>query len=258
MNEPRRLLESGSPALRALVLAGKRDAPGRRTEAAVLGALGLGGAGGAAVGAAHAAQAGARSSVARLVAGLKQAAFSKIGIGVIAAATAGGSGYVFGRGDERAAIDAGPRASQGEHRTLTRPARGEALTTRAIPVVAAPATASPSAATPSPSTSARLGRAAPAADGTEHAPTPAPPSLVEQLASIRRARAMVESGDGDGAIRELEAYAARTPHGDFEEEALALRVRALRLGGDASGAARELANLRSRFPASVHIAALTR
>jgi len=95
------------------------------------------------------------------------------------------------------------------------------------------------------------------AQATVAPPPEAPPSIAEQLESIRRARARVQEGDGKAALRELDAYEGQSPRGTFEEEALALRVRALRLSGDGAGAARELANLASRFPTSVHLAALS-
>jgi Tfp pilus assembly protein PilF len=88
-----------------------------------------------------------------------------------------------------------------------------------------------------------------------HAATVAP-AITVQLESIRHARALVASGDARAALVALDAYERRHPHGIFEEEAMALRVRALRIGGDAAGADRERTNLQSRFPKSVHLAAM--
>jgi len=82
------------------------------------------------------------------------------------------------------------------------------------------------------------------------------PAIAVQLESIRHARALVAAGDARAAFVELDAYETLYPHGIFEEEAMALRVRALRMAGDAAGAERERTNLQSRFPKSVHLAAL--
>jgi hypothetical protein len=292
MNEPKRLLESGSTRLRALVEAGKRDAPGDHTEATVLGALGLGAAGGALLGAGAAVQtAVAQSRLVRSLVGLRRAALSKIGIGAIATATAGSAGYATGRLQERAiqreatAESAAPRAES--HRVLrslspsnpnaaspslpSAPSSASSLVGSALAVTPTPAVhdARPHPAGTEPSSSpvvavdsssgprAAAGRAdAPAA--VERPPEAMAPSITAELESIRRARAFVEEGDGRAAIAVLDAYETRSPRGMFEEEEMALRVRALRITGDAAGAARELANLQSRFPKSVHLATLAR
>ena len=102
MKEPRRLRESGSPRARALIQAGKREAPGRQTEKVVLAGLGLSGAIGAAPGTASLKSEIVRSPFAKSVASLKQIALSKVGVGVLTAAMAGSAGYVTGRHDERA------------------------------------------------------------------------------------------------------------------------------------------------------------
>src|SRR5580704_19196404 len=101
MNEPKRLLDSGSGHLRALVEAGKGDQPDRHLQEKVLGALGLGAAGSAGL-IAGAPDAVARSGIARFFGGLRHAALSKSGIGVIAAATASSAGYLAGSVHERA------------------------------------------------------------------------------------------------------------------------------------------------------------
>ena len=291
MNEPKRLLETGSPRLRALVLAGKRDSPDARTEASVLGALGLAAAGGAALATPGAAHAAGRSALKTVLAGLRHVAFSKVGIGMIAAVAAGSSGYLAGRSQERA-IRSEPTgrvemvAKSEPREALAARAAGNTSAPRSAPLSASAVNAAVPAALPSAaSLPAAHGETPPAASAgrpTGHGtalessassrsgaspgrlrapeavapPSEVPPSIAEQLESIRRARSRVQEGDGTAALRELDAYVARSPRGTFEEEALALRVRALRLSGDSAGAARELANLASRFPASVHLAAL--
>jgi hypothetical protein len=293
MNEPKRLLDSGSGHLRALVEAGKGDQPDRHLQEKVLGALGLGAAGGAGL-IAGAPNALARSGIARFFGGLRHAALSKAGIGVIAAATASSAGYLAVSVHEhmrevatRSATNMAPAAAP----VPLRPLAPEPSATRApvtpsttsMPVTpgAASADSLPSAA-PAAAVAPRFGsRGASVLAGgsregvlagavaTAHArggddASPAPeahaatvaPAIAVQLESIRHARALVAAGDARAALALLDAYETRYPHGIFEEEAMALRVRALRLGGDAAGAERERANLQSRFPKSVHLAAL--
>ena len=280
MNGPKRLLESGPGRLRVLVEAGKRDLPDRVVEQRVLGALGLGVAGGA--GLAGASGGLARSGGVGFLEGLRRAALSKVGIGVVATAAASSAGYLASR----------------EHGGVQSAATGSAMSS--MPAVAPPPLESPSddpgatvepvpAITASPASVARtmnpvgpvgampvvargVGRGPgasavvpvpPRASGRDDmAPSKGPgavstaPSMAAQLESIRRARGLVASGDARAALVELDAYEAQSPHGIFEEEAMALRVRALRLAGDAAGAARERMNLQARFPRSIHLAAL--
>ncbi len=284
MNEPKRLLDSGSRHLRALVEAGKGDQPDRHLQEKVLGALGLGAAGGAGL-IAGAPDALARSGIARFFRGLRHAVLSKVGVGVIAAATASSAGYL--------AASIHDRAREAATRSATRVAPA------AVPVPLRPPAPEPSVAstpvTPVTASADGLPRAAPAAvaprfgsrgagvlaggaregnvlpggTATAHVlgsddTSPAPeahaatvaPAITVQLESIRHARALVASGDARAALVALDAYETRYPHGIFEEEAMALRVRALRMGGDVAGADRERTNLQSRFPKSVHLAAL--
>ena len=101
MNELKRLLDCRSGRLRALVEAGKGDHPDRQLQQKVLGALGLGAAGGAGL-IAGPPDALARSGIARFFGGLRRAALSKAGIGIIAAATASSAGYLAASVHERA------------------------------------------------------------------------------------------------------------------------------------------------------------
>jgi hypothetical protein len=290
MNEPKRLLDSGSGHLRALVEAGKGDQPDRHLQEKVLGALGLGAAGGAGL-IAGAPDALARSGIARFFGGLRHAALSKAGIGVIAAATASSAGYLAVSVHERVrevATSVAPAAAPVPLRPLA-PEPSAASTpvtpsTTSMPVTPGTASADslPSAA-PAVAVAPRLVSrgASMLADGsregtvlargvaTAHArrsddASPAPeahaakvaPAIAVQLESIRHTRALVAAGDARAALVELDAHETLYPHGIFEEEAMALRVRALRMAGDAAGAERERTNLQSRFPKSVHLAAL--
>jgi hypothetical protein len=201
---------------------------------------------------------------------------------MIAAVTAGSSGYLAGRGEKRAIqgepMGQGEMVAKGEPRSAvaakvagaSAPPRPPLSVSAVNATVPAALPSAPSLLGPTPPSSAASLPAAhveptrassegrPASQVAAVAPPPQVlPSIAEQLESIRRARARVQESDGKAALRELDAYEARSPRGTFEEEALALRVRALRLSGDGAGAARELANLASRFPASVHLAALS-
>jgi hypothetical protein len=286
MTEPRRLRESGSPRARALIQAGKREAPSRDTEKVVLAGLGLGGASGPASGTASLKSEIARSASTKSLASLKPLALSKVGVGVLAAAMAGSAGYVTGRHDERAIerTNAATASPLGASRTpatsalaaplspppateeAPAPSPAEAIVPRApsqtvatVPrapseLVATAPNASPTA-DPSPVSTHDAAHDA-AHDSPLHVAESPLSSIAEQLASIRVARTCVQNRDGKGALAALDAYAARNPHGTFEEEEMALRVRALRLLGDLAGAARARANLQSRFPGSVHVSTL--
>ena len=285
MNEPKRLLDSGSGHLRALLKAGKGDQPDRHLQEKVLGALGLGAAGGAGL-IAGAPDALARSGIARFFGGLRHAALSKVGIGVIAAATASSSGYLAGRVHERArevatrsATSVARAAAPGPSRPLapepivaSTPVTPGSANADRIPSVTRAAAVAPRfgsrgasvLASGSREESVVAGATATAYGRGSDGASPAPearaatvaPAITVQLESIRRARTLVAAGDARAALVELDAYDTRYPHGVFEEEAMALRVWALRMAGDAAGADRERTNLQSRFPKSVHLAAL--
>jgi hypothetical protein len=285
MNEPKRLLDSGSGHLRALVEAGKGDQPDRHLQEKVLGALGLGAAGGAGL-IAGAPDALARSGIARFFGGLRHAALSKAGIGVTAVATASSAGYLAASVHDRAREAATSSAASGAPAAAPVPLRPltPQSSTTSMPVTPGTANAdrlpsAEAAASVAPrfgsrgasalASGSREGSVLAGAAATAHArgsddASPAPeahaatvaPAIPVQLESIRHARALVAAGDARAALALLDAYETRYPHGTFEEEAMALRVRALRMAGDAAGAERERTSLESRFPKSVHLAAL--
>jgi hypothetical protein len=126
MNEPKRLLDSGSGHLRTLVEAGKGDQPDRHLQEKVLGALGLGATGGAGL-IAGAPDALARSGIAKFFGGLRRAALSKAGIGVIAAVTASSAGYLAASVHERARAAATRSATRGAPAAAPVPLRPLAL-----------------------------------------------------------------------------------------------------------------------------------
>jgi hypothetical protein len=295
MNEPKRLLDSGSGRLRALIEAGKGDQPDRHLQEKVLGALGLGAAGGAGL-MAGTSDALARWGIVRLFGGLRHAALSKAGIGVIAAATASSAGYVAVSVHEharevatRSTPSVAPAAApvplrplapepSAARRPVTPSTTSKPVTPGTVSVDSLPSAPPAAAVAPRfgsrgagmPTSGSRTkGASSPApsatADGRRNdAASPVPeahaatvaPAIAVQLESIRQARALVAAGNARAALVELDAYDTLYPHGIFEEEAMALRVRALRMAGDAAGAERERANLQSRFPKSVHLDAL--
>jgi hypothetical protein len=64
--------------------------------------------------------------------------------------------------------------------------------------------------------------------------TPSPPARTSsedtlglEVASLRSARARLQAGDPSHALRELDAYLARFPHGTLQREQLGLRALAL-------------------------------
>jgi hypothetical protein len=81
-------------------------------------------------------------------------------------------------------------------------------------------------------------------------------ALGEELEAIRVVRADVLAGNAQDALRHLDTYDSKHPHGALEEESLALRVRANRIAGDEAGAARALGELEKRFPRSLQLGAL--
>jgi hypothetical protein len=78
--------------------------------------------------------------------------------------------------------------------------------------------------------------AAPAA-APEH-PAAREEALAKELAILGRARRLLVSGDGAGALRTLDQYAAERQSGALEPEAATLRIQALERTGDHGGASR--------------------
>jgi hypothetical protein len=248
MNEPKRLLVSGSPVARGLLSAGKKDAPSPVLATTVMATLGV----------ATTTSFIAPSLGAKLLAALRHVAFTKLSASVLVV-TAAGTGYVAGRMHEH--------ALESTHTQVTPvPTAAEAATpkpktkpTTATAQATAPVTATV-AATATVTAAATVPATAIAVPSTEAVAPPTPtvqPSLVEELDSIRRARALVLQSSGRQALRELDSYDSLHPNGTFAEEALALRVRAARLTGDTIAAQNALQKLESRFPNSVHLTALT-
>ncbi len=72
------------------------------------------------------------------------------------------------------------------------------------------------------------------------------PSLAEEVAAIKSAKAALASGNAAQALRELDGYKTRFPRGRLAQEATVVRIEALIREGDASAAE----SLAERFLAS--------
>ena len=68
--------------------------------------------------------------------------------------------------------------------------------------------------------------------------TTAPDSLTKELRMIEAARRALASGDGGGALQQLNDYAHQYPKGSLRAEAGVLRIEALMAKGDRGAAAR--------------------
>ncbi len=227
--DPKRLATAGSPAARSLLRGAERDAAPASLVPGLMVSLGVVTAG---------------PSVGRLAVAIRHAAFSKLGVAIVAVAAASGGAYVI-RGMHERAVDGGQPSSatagSADPVQVVAPQRARVVA-RAVEIIPPPpasTTAARSTAAPRPTVAAS-----------------ATPSIVGELNEIRHVRSLVVAGDGKGALDALDAYAASHPRGTFEEEALALRVRALRLTGDRAGAERGLRTLETRFPSSVYLASL--
>jgi hypothetical protein len=247
MNQPKRLRLVGSNAARSLLNAGRQDEPSPSLVPAVMGTLGV----------ATASAVMAPSLGAKLVVALRHAVLSKVGVGVVAVATASGGGYVAGRMHERLlqaettqqTVTAQPEVAPRPHERVT----------LAIPPPPPLPTVTAEVASPLPprlDPPVRSRAVAVAPQPTVQATASAKPSILDELDGIRHVCALVLAGSGQQALDALDAYAVSHPSGTFDEEALALRVRASRLAGDVLGAERSLRSLETRFPSSVHLAGL--
>jgi len=77
-------------------------------------------------------------------------------------------------------------------------------------------------------------------------------ALQEQVGLVDTARALVASGDPGGALRAIDAYDHRFPHGLLAEEASLLRIQALAARGDRGAAALLAQRFHAEHPRSVH------
>jgi hypothetical protein len=195
---------------------------------------------------------------AKLALAIRHAAFSRIGVAIVAVAAASGGGYVMRRMHQRAVraeVGQQPSATVGSADAVRSvvPQRPRTVARAVDNIPSAPASATTAPSTP------RVERQARRHDVATPHPTVAAnatPSIVGELSEIRHVRSLVVAGDGKGALDALDASVASRPGGTFEEEALALRVRALWLAGDRVGAERSLRTLETRFPNSIYLASL--
>jgi TolA-binding protein len=87
-------------------------------------------------------------------------------------------------------------------------------------------------------------------------PSNAPSALQLELASLNQVRSLLQRGQGADALRALEQYQVRFPHGSLAAEAMLLRVQAFALAGRRDEAARAAERMIERYPRSPHKARL--
>ncbi len=148
--------------------------------------------------------------------------------------------------------------------TIVQPPRASAPAPTAAPSAdpgAARAQASPSATEALPSRSAAdLDSTSPGAAVSPRAATPTTASVryntadavQQQVTLVDRARSLLASGDTGGALRAVDSYEHRFPHGVLAEEAALLRIQAVAARGDQATAAALAQRFRSAYPRSVH------
>ncbi len=212
-----------------LIAAAKRDLPPPDLEGAVLGSLGV--------------TAGVTSAsfAAKLWLALKHASVSKVSMVGVALGAAATGGYAVGRSHDHVA-DA-PQSIV--HAPVVMQSIAPKPAMKIVGEVLSPAVVASTSPAPHPSAS------------TTDNPAPRDlGALGEELEAIRVVRADVLAGNAQDALRHLDTYDSKHPHGALEEESLALRVRANRLAGDQAGAASALGELEKRFPGSLQLAAL--
>jgi hypothetical protein len=242
---------------RELLGSARDDAPAPQARPKLLLSLGVAGATSATSAAAVASASGKAAAAGSVTAGALQGggvlvSLKWVAVGVVAVGVAVGAGEVARRvGREPPALpptpSVAPRSTGGALPTTAGPPAASAQYPRAVapspmpPLTStspvrrkAPSFTAPAAA---PSPSAASGQTAPAlAHGTTPTPEAAPPaaasstasSLVAETAAIDAARAALRDRRPTEAIAQLDAYAARFPHGTFEPESVALRIEALR------------------------------
>jgi hypothetical protein len=281
MTDPKRWIDDGAPdPVRELLLAAREEQPRPAVTRRTLVALGLGGALSAGAESAAGAAGGAGVSIAAakgasiglavkwgLLGAVTAAVLGIAGASLRPAGSVAPAAHVSSGGPrvvERSPAVPRPAPAVGgesEGAVVSRPslpAEGEpsvAASARPAAVSSAPGKAAARAPERSDPTSAvavsrgaalEEPRAPSGADGlVVHEDTPA---MLEEVASIDRARAAVARGDAAAAIGALDAYAARFKAPRFEPEALYLRMEALGRAGDRDGARRAAERLLAAFP----------
>jgi hypothetical protein len=244
VKEPTRLLSGGASDFeRELLRSWEAEQPSEEERAKVLAMAGVG-AGAAAV------LAKAGSSLAPK-AGVTGVALAKwLLLGVVGATVAAGSFVYVDRARRGGARLAGVAAR-------VSPSPSVALTASTLPPVAPPSVAPPLSPADAP-----VAPAPAAQDSLARRPSPLrhPASatgarskddaLGEQVSALDRARRTLASGDPPDALRQLDDYAARFPHGALVQEAEALRIESLLAANDRPAAAQAGARFLASHPGS--------
>jgi hypothetical protein len=243
MSDPTRLL-SGEANQFEKELLGSWDSeqPSDAARARVLAMVSLG-AGAAAGTAAIVGKAGAAAggSIAPKAGALGAAALAKwLVIGAVGVMTAGAA-LVYVRHAQN------ERAAGATHAPPLAPTVVPAAPVRAVPPSDAPAVTAP-VATEAPA------RSAPSQRRTEKSGRATDDALGDQVSALDRARRALADGDAPGALRQLDDYEGRFPHGALVEEAEVLRVESLLAAGDSAAAARVGARFLAAHPGSPHAA----
>lgn len=225
MTDPRRLFDDASGVERAMLCAGRGDAPPRGASRRA--AIALGVATGAAVTTGATTTAAATATTGGTLLGVSAATVKLIGAGILSSVV-----LVVAA---RTALppDAPPPARAMTERTV-RDALAKVATARAAPArrpARAVASSAP-AAVPAPAASTVARADAPPSSASSATPAVADPpkpaqSLTDELAQLDRARAAFNAGNPAGALALVDEYDARFPGSTFGMESIVLRIDAL-------------------------------
>lgn len=242
MSDPRRLLDDPqlAPHARALLDAGRTDAPSGERKAAIAATV---------LASAAASHGLAWATAAKVLAGV-----------VLVGAMAGGGYWMLAR---RERLPAASHASPASPASLMPPGQApprpdQAPPPESPPVPSPPAaapspTASPAPADPTPPPAGSAPSPRPARPSVPSAPAPAtfdPRALAEEVALVDRARAALRANDAAGALAAIGTHGRRFPDGELRAEATLLRAQALAARGDHRAAAAAARDLLARFPGS--------
>ncbi len=236
MNDPVRLERSGRPLVRALVRAGRGEAPSARVFERTLGALGVAAPTATVLGVSLAARAmtmasASASSTVAASAGVGLV-IKWVGAGVVAGVVVSGSAVGIDR--------------------------------LRAPESAPPARSAPAIVRPAPSAERMPAPARPRASSAEPPPaasTPAQPDaretdsrLAREVDLVDQARAALRGGDTGAALEALDRYEREMRNGRLGAEAMYLRMEALSRSGDHARAANAARRLLSAYPDGPHAA----
>jgi hypothetical protein len=261
MTEPQRLKDKYRGGLEGTLLGSARgDAPSARARGRAFVALGVGS---AALGVPAATTAAAGAAGAKTVASVGLLAAVKWGgIGLaVGALTVGGirqAPKIFGGAETRAATVADGKSHPGTDRSGNIAPRIEPdvpLASAVEPAAPEPPVVAPRAAPPSESRASALAEPLHVSPPGSKTALPldalAESHLAEEVAALDRARRLVAT-DPERALRQLDEYEQRFPHGDLAPEALVLRIEALVRAGERARAEVLATSYLASHPKSPH------